>query len=185
MKFDILYKFYYNNIIKLKEDYFMVIEGRGILLRPFTLNDVNEFYLIAHDKAVKEFVPYAYCATRRKAKELVANYVTYDFKNDFYYAICNATDGKMIGAIMAYRIPNSQCLDVSGFIGANYRRKGYMLAATMLFIDAIAKNTKLECLRFTVSPYNQPSMSIMWTLGLPDNGDEMIYFYPLSWARKE
>ena len=161
----------------------MIIEEQGLILRPFTLEDVNEFYLIAHDRAVKDFVPYAYCKTHRKARELIENYVTYDCVNDFYLAICQADTGKMIGAIMAYRIINSKVLDVSYLIGAEYRHKGYMLKALTIFISAIAHASDFEGLRFFVNPYNQDSMAIMWALGIVDNGDEMIYFYPLDWAR--
>ena len=162
----------------------MSIKSPEVLLRPFTLDDVDAFYQIAHNREVKQFVPYAYTGFRRTAKELIRNYITYDFTNDFYYAICKSDTNELIGAILAYRLPNTKILDTSYFIGKEHRGKSYMMKALRLFISHIAKETNYDYLRFVVSPYNKISLGIMFELGLADNGDEMVYFYPLKWNRK-
>ncbi len=156
---------------------------QDIYLREFRISDVDEFFNIAHDHQVKAFVPYAYTRFKQNAKKLIDNYVTYDFVNDFYFAIIHAESHKLVGAILSYRLAASKIIEVEYFIGKDYRVHGYMNKALKIFISYMANSTDYEALKFVVNPCNNLSIQILFSIGAVDP-ENSVYYYPLDWDRK-
>lgn len=153
----------------------VVLQSEEILLRRFSMEDVDDYYQVAHDPLVKQFVQYAHVETKGEAIELLSNYKTYDFVNDFYFAICDAKSGKIIGALLAFRT-FSRILEVCYFIGSQYRGNGFCLKALQLFIDYLESNTPYSILFFNVRSDNIPSRNIMRKLGISIESDKQEYF---------
>lgn len=132
----------------------MIIQNERCVLRSFSKEDLGVFYLMAHDEAVKRYVPFAYPADEEEAKEMISTYEEGDFKNDFYLMI--EKDGMPVGVIIAIRTINA-VLDTSAFIARGYRGKGIMTDALRLFISYLKANTKIKELRMEIEFENLAS----------------------------
>lgn len=132
----------------------MKIQAGQYTLRSFQDSDVIPFYNIAHDDIVKKYVSYAYPEDYENANEMVQDYVLGDCKNDFYLLI--EKDSNVIGAIIAVRIVD-KILDVSAFLGKDYRQKGIMTIAMTSFKKWLKQYTSYRELRMHINKDNDVS----------------------------
>lgn len=142
----------------------MVLQGNRILLRKFKKEDAEEYFKISNETGVHKYLPYASPQDLAESKELMENYITYDFINDFYFVIEEISTHRMIGSLTSYRT-TSIALNVSSFIGKDFRKNGFGLEALNLFIDYLSKNTNYKSLVFTIHDGNEASLKVMQKIG--------------------
>ena len=71
---------------------------------------------------------------------------------------------RMIGSLTSYRT-TSIALNVSSFIGKDFRKNGFALESLNLFIDYLSKNTNYKLLVFTIHDSNEASHNVMKKIG--------------------
>lgn len=142
----------------------MVLEGKRIILRPFKKEDAKEYLEIANDSAIKKYLHFASPDTLEESIELLENYCSLDFINDFYFLIEEKSTHQLIGALLCFRT-STFMLDTSYFITKGYRGNGFILEALEVFIDYLSKNTLYDTLFFMINNRNLASKKIMEKLG--------------------
>ena len=133
----------------------MIIHAGEYRLRSFTLCDVEEFYRIAHEPKVKQYVMFAYPENVEECFSTVAIYSRGDCINDFYLAI--EKENIMVGSIIAVRM-EGKVLDVSEIISKEFRGQGIMTIAMKAFVEWLKDNTQYEELSFEIEENNVSSL---------------------------
>lgn len=140
----------------------MIIYTANLTIRKFKAGDEEEFYSLAHEEAVKEYVRYAYCKNLAQAKESVDDYIQGNCRDDFYLAV--EKEGKMVGCIIAIRIKKT-ILDVSVLMGEKFRGQGIMKEAMKGFIEWLKENTKYCNLSIAIKQTNKSSLRLASKIG--------------------
>ena len=140
----------------------MIIQAGEYELRSVRQNDVREFYNLAHDEMVREYVFYAYPKNIKEASEMVKYYSNCDCKNAFYLFI--QKDKKIIGMIIAVRTIG-KILETSAFISKEFRGNGIMTTSMKSFIKWLSENTDYEKLEMYIDQKNIISNSQIKKIG--------------------
>ena len=137
------------------------VETKRLILRPFSLCDAKEYFKIISDKDIVKYVPYSSALKLETTYEHLETYVEGDFRRDFYVCICLKETNQIIGAIIAVSL-SEVLLDVSYFIGAEFRNKGYCTEAMMAFMRSIYDISPEMGwrLNFTIEDDNAPSIRV-------------------------
>ena len=124
-----------------------------IRLERFNLNDANAYLEIVQDTSVEKFFRLAYCEDLEEAQdlmELCVNSCDYDA-----FKILDEQN-QIIGLVLGEKKPK-KVMEVSYFISAKVRRKGYCKEAICQFAKYISENTKYKELEFCIRHANKPS----------------------------
>ena len=113
-----------------------------ISLRKFTDDDVLEYYSIAQDS--NDYFLFGYCRNIKDAEDVIDTYINSDELESF--AILNEKL-ELIGAIIC--ITKGNILEISYFIGLEYRRKGYCFE-TLKLVEKLAKKRKMKKIEFFI-----------------------------------
>ena len=144
----------------------MIIETKRLILRPFKMEDVEEFFLISSDKEVQKYLfSYSIKKSIDDFKKLVYEYSLCDFTTNFYFAICDKSTNKIMGALIINRTTFT-VLDVSYFIGKDFRNNGYMKEALIGFKDFLSNSSfQYSALELTTSNSNKISQKVIESCG--------------------
>lgn len=128
-----------------------------IRLERFHLNDANAYLEIAQDASVEKFFRLAYCKDLEEAQELMELCV-----NSCNYDAFKILDeqNKIVGMVLGEKKPK-KVMEVSYFISAKVRRKGYCKEAICKFAKYISENTKYKEMEFCIRHTNKPSKRFM------------------------
>ena len=138
------------------------LEKTSVKLVPFEASDLEEFYRIAKDEEVKRFVKILYPEDKEEA-EIILEMLTED-TNYIAFKILNGK-GKFTGAIIGEK-KGKKTIEISYFIGAEYRGKGYCTQAVIKF-KKFLKDCKYKRIEFAINPKNRKSQTIMEKLEIP------------------
>ena len=127
-----------------------------IRLERFNLNDANAYLEIAQDASVEKFFRLAYCKDLEEAQDLMELCV--DSCNYDAFKILDEQN-QIVGMVLGEKKPK-KVMEVSYFISAKVRRKGYCKEAICQFAKYISKNTKYKELEFCIRHANKPSKKI-------------------------
>lgn len=133
------------------------MEESMIRLERFKLNDANAYLKISKDADVKKFFRLAYCETLEEAQdlmELCVNSCNYEA-----FKILDEQD-EIVGMILGEKKPK-KVMEVSYFVSAKMRRKGYCKEAICEFAKYIVENTRYKELEFCVRHKNKPSKAFL------------------------
>lgn len=128
-----------------------------IRLERFNLNDANAYLEIVQDTSVEKFFRLAYCEDLEEAQdlmELCVNSCNYDA-----FKILDEQN-QIVGMVLGEKKPK-KVMEVSYFISAKVRRKGYCKEAICQFAKYISENTKYKELEFCIRHANKPSKRFM------------------------
>ena len=128
-----------------------------ISLRKFTDDDVLEYYSIAQDS--NDYFPFGYCRNIKDADDVIDTYINSDELESF--AILNEKL-ELIGAIIC--ITKGNILEISYFIGLEYRRKGYCFE-TLKLVEKLAKKRKMKKIEFFILKDNLKSINLAKKFG--------------------
>lgn len=124
--------------------------------------DLEEFYQIAQDSGVQEYVGFMYPTDRMQAREIL------DFLADqrlICFKIVEVGTYNMVGIILGDPL-TSTMIDISYFVGADYRGQGYCSSAVRQFEDYLREDTYFKYMRFFVKEDNAESQGVMNRLGI-------------------
>ena len=125
-------------------------------------DDLEEFYQIAQDSGVREYVGFMCPTDLMQAREIL------DFLADpklICFKIVEVGTYKMVGIILGDPL-NSTMVDISYFVGADYRGQGYCSSAVKQFEEYLKEDTCFKFMRFFVKEDNEESQSVMSRLGI-------------------
>ena len=127
-------------------------------------DDAEEFFYIAQEGGVREYVGFMYPTSLEKAREIL------EFLCDMRFEcskIVEEDTGDMVGIIFGDPL-TSTILDVSYFIGDEYRCMGYCSSAVRQFEEYLREETCYTTMRFFVREDNAESQGVMNKLGIPN-----------------
>lgn len=139
-----------------------------ISLRKFTDDDVLEYYSIAQDS--NDYFPFGYCRNIKDADDVIDTYINSDELESF--AILNEKL-ELIGAIIC--ITKGNILEISYFIGLEYRKKGYCFE-TLKLAEEIAKKRKMEKIEFFILKDNVKSINLAKKFGAELKREHKNYY---------
>ncbi|MBR5227676.1 MAG: GNAT family N-acetyltransferase [Clostridia bacterium] len=138
----------------------MIISTERLILRPFCIEDLDDFFNILQEDKIEKYLPGIYSNNKEEIRENIEIYQNADFSNDFYYAIIDKQTNKIIGAIVCVRtIGNTY--DMSYFISKFQRDKGYMFEALEAFCRSIKKTIVRAIVHFFVKKDNKESIRLL------------------------
>lgn len=99
-----------------------IIETKRLILRAFTLEDLDDFYEYASVQGVGERAGWAHHKSKQESQEILKRFIA----EDKTFAICLKKDGKVIGSLGVEKYGLEESLtEFNGYLG---REIGYVLA---------------------------------------------------------
>lgn len=99
-----------------------IIETKRLILRAFTLKDLDDFYEYASVQGVGERAGWAHHKSKQESQEILKRFIA----EDKTFAICLKKDGKVIGSLGVEKYGLEESLtEFNGYLG---REIGYVLA---------------------------------------------------------
>lgn len=99
-----------------------IIETKRLILRAFTLEDLDDFYEYASVEGVGERAGWAHHKSKQESQEILKRFIA----EDKTFAICLKKDGKVIGSLGVEKYGLEESLtEFNGYLG---REIGYVLA---------------------------------------------------------
>ena len=99
-----------------------IIETKRLILRAFTLKDLDDFYEYASVQGVGERAGWAHHKSKQESQEILERFIA----EDKTFAICLKKDGKVIGSLGVEKYGLEESLtEFNGYLG---REIGYVLA---------------------------------------------------------
>lgn len=99
-----------------------IIETKRLILRAFTLSDLDDFYEYASVQGVGERAGWAHHKSKQESQEILKSFIA----EDKTFAICLKKDGKVIGSLGVEKYGLEEKLtEFNGYLG---REIGYVLA---------------------------------------------------------
>ena len=153
----------YNEIMKQHT----ILESKRLLLRPFTLEDVEDVYLFASDELVTKYLTWPALKELSQALEVVKSF--YMGKTGIY-AIELKSERKCIGCI-DIRLFNEHDKASFGFVlNRQYWNNNYMSEALNLILDLSFSILKLNRVEATHYVGNEGSGRVMQKCGMHYEG---------------
>lgn len=147
------------------------LDKTNVYLKEFQESDLEEFYRIAKNKEVKQFVKLFYPNTFEDTKKILEL-----AKKDYIvFKIVDERDS-ITGAIAGRKTEN-KIIDVSYFIGPRYRGKGYCSKAVKLFKAYLKKTSNYKVMRFLIASNNYSSQHVMNRVGISYKYTRMYRVY--------
>lgn len=134
----------------------------SVNLKEFQESDLEEFYRIAKNKGVKKFVRIFYPEDMEEAKMILdmlrdtTNYISFKILDE---------DNRIVGGIVGDKIGRGK-IDVSYFIGEEYRKNGFCTQAVSLFEQYLKEKSKITTMQFYVARDNKRSQNVMKRLSI-------------------
>ncbi len=125
-------------------------------------DDAEEYYQIAQDSGIQEYVGFMYPTDLMHAQEIL------DFLSDprlICFKIIEVDTGDMVGIILGDPL-TSTIIDISYFVGADYRGQGYCSSAVQQLEEYLREDTCFTIMRFFVKEDNEESQNVMSRLGI-------------------
>lgn len=99
-----------------------IIETKRLILRAFTLKDLDDFYEYASVEGVGERAGWSHHKSKQESQEILERFIA----EDKTFAICLKKDGKVIGSLGVEKYGLEESLtEFNGYLG---REIGYVLA---------------------------------------------------------
>lgn len=134
----------------------------SVSLKEFQESDLEEFYRIARNKGVKKFVKVFYPEDMEEARMILD--MLQDNTNYISFKIVDR-EGNFVGGILGDKIGRGK-IDISYFIGEDYRKNGYCTDAVSLFESYLKENSNMKFMHFYVAKENKKSQNVMKRLGI-------------------
>ena len=146
----------------------VILETDRLILRNFTQEDKNEFYIITRDPKIYETLPEDHIYSLEEISEII-DWFIYQYNNNipenipkYSLAIVLKDEQKIIGDIGIGQYSNDRTkTEIFYFINSKYWNKGYVSEATNVFLNHVKINKLVHTLIGTVVPKNIASKKIL------------------------
>lgn len=144
-----------------------MIETKRLILREYTLEDIDHLYEIISDKETMKFFdcPYTYEQTKRWIEWSISHYCEHGFG---FYAVILKETGEFIGncGLTFQHIDNEYLPEIGYHIHKNYWKQGYGSEAAIGVKEWAFKNTKYNELYSYMSQDNIASVKVALNNGM-------------------
>lgn len=150
---------------------FPILEGENIRLRKVVATDIQEIFKMLDDKAVIE--EYSQIGRYHDIQQVAENFLfspETNFKNrtSIVWAIEDKKSLKIIGIRELFIDNSSKPVTVQGFVGKEYRNKGFTKEAYNLIIN-FARYFGASGILANSSIENYPAIALMYSVGFKPN----------------
>ena len=128
-----------------------------ISIRKWQTSDIDTYFKLCHETEVRKYFNTIYCKNIKEVKALFKSRKKKEFFN-FLIEDGENTVGVIVGN------PKRYSLEISYFIGKEFRRNGYCVKAITALQEEL-KNSKYKAMHFKVSKYNFGSLAVMKKIG--------------------
>ena len=162
----------------IKSENTPLIQTERLLLRKFTENDLDDFFLIMSDIETNRFLPWHCVKNLEEARLfLQKNYIAhYKQASAYHYAICFKENNKAIGYV---NFDNGDSHDFGYGLRKEFWHKGITTEASQAIINKLKKNG-YKFITATHDINNPRSGAIMEKLGM-----SYCYSYVEQWQPKD
>ena len=147
-----------------------IIGTKRLILRAFTLKDLDDFYEYASVEGVGERAGWAHHKSKQKSQEILERFIA----EDKTFAICLKKDGKVIGSLGVEKYGLEESLtEFNGYLGREigyvlakpYWGKGIMPEAVTAVIEYLFKEIDLDFLICGYYDFNAQSKRVQEKCG--------------------
>ncbi len=147
-----------------------IIETKRLILRAFTLEDLDDFYEYASVEGVGERAGWAHHKSKQESQEILERFIA----EDKTFAICLKKDGKVIGSLGVEKYGLEESLtEFNGYLGREigyvlakpYWGKGIMPEAVTAVIEYLFKEIGLDFLICGYYDFNAQSKRVQEKCG--------------------
>ena len=147
-----------------------IIGTKRLILRAFTLKDLDDFYEYASVEGVGERAGWAHHKSKQKSQEILERFIA----EDKTFAICLKKDGKVIGSLGVEKYGLEESLtEFNGYLGREigyvlakpYWGKGIMPEAVTAVIEYLFKKIDLDFLICGYYDFNAQSKRVQEKCG--------------------
>lgn len=147
-----------------------IIETKRLILRAFTLEDLDDFYEYASVEGVGERAGWAHHKSKQESQEILKRFIA----EDKTFAICLKKDGKVIGSLGVEKYGLEESLtEFNGYLGREigyvlakpYWGKGIMPEAVTAVIEYLFKEIGLDFLICGYYDFNAQSKRVQEKCG--------------------
>ena len=147
-----------------------IIETKRLILRAFTLEDLDDFYEYASVEGVGERAGWAHHKSKQESQEILERFIA----EDKTFAICLKKDGKVIGSLGVEKYGLEESLtEFNGYLGREigyvlakpYWGKGIMPEAVTAVIEYLFKEVGLDFLICGYYDFNAQSKRVQEKCG--------------------
>lgn len=146
-----------------------------LVLRRFSLKDVNDYYEVIQDPQLYEYISYNPCSSLEETREYLTESIHYDDPYYFFWAI--TLDGKIIGSISATNVNIfNRSIELGYLLFSSYWHHGYMSEAGSAVFKYLQKIGFHKVVAF-IQEGNTLSMKLCERLGMHSDGcfeDEIL-----------
>ncbi|MBR3132757.1 MAG: GNAT family N-acetyltransferase [Clostridia bacterium] len=146
-----------------------MIRTKNLYLRELISSDAKTYHSIStrDDEDLCNYAVFFATSSEKRSKEFILEY--YNSKTALLYGIF-LSDDTLVGAVILtqsfYSRNYMNAIEVSYFIGKNYRNKGYATEALQEIINYYSdKKLLLDALKFSVKTTNAPSIRVLEKIG--------------------
>lgn len=141
-----------------------VIYTDRLIIRYFTKDDLDAFFVIMNDEVVNEFLPWFPIQTKREAEQMLEDNFLKIYKKDesYRYAICLKDDNKPIGYI---NLSQDDSYDFGYGLRKEYWHQGIVSEAANAVLD-ILKTLLIPYITATHDVKNIHSGNVMKKIGM-------------------
>lgn len=153
----------YKKILKENE----ILESNRLILRPFSITDVEDVFLYASDDKVTKYLTWETHTNLSQTEKVIREFY---MNNIGIYAIELKSDNKCIGCI-DLRIDTKNDKGSFGYVmNRNYWNNGYMSEALSLILNLAFEKLELNRIESTYYVGNKASGSVMKKCGMKYEG---------------
>lgn len=147
-----------------------IIETKRLILRAFTLKDLDDFYEYASVEGVGERAGWTHHKSKQESQEILKRFIA----EDKTFAICLKKDGKVIGSLGVEKYGSEESLtEFNGYLGREigyvlakpYWGKGIMPEAVTAVIEYLFKEIDLDFLICGYYDFNAQSKRVQEKCG--------------------
>lgn len=134
-----------------------------LLLRPLTLNDANEIFLLRSDDVVNQYLGRAKATSLQEAIDFI-NKINFGSRNQqsFYWAICLNDSDSLVGTICLWNFsPQGGSAEIGYELLPRYHGKGIMQEALTRVLDFAFTTVQLSTIEAWTTQQNVGSIRLL------------------------
>jgi ribosomal-protein-alanine N-acetyltransferase len=150
-------------MINLNFNPFPELKTEHLVLRPFTNEDAQDFFVLRSDKEIMKFICRPIAQTVADALALIEQMNEgIAGQQNISWAICLKKDPKVIGSIGFVRINKEHYrAEVGYLLSTKFQGRGFMKEALTAVVDYGFKNIKLHSIEAILDPNNKACVNLL------------------------
>ncbi|QCR32376.1 GNAT family N-acetyltransferase [Lysinibacillus sp. SGAir0095] len=144
----------------------MLLESERLLIRQFTMDDVEEVYEYTSNPVVMKYIPEGVMTEEETKKFILENIEVKTEK----YAVILKEENRLIGHIAFFRYFGEHTYEIGWVFNPEYYNRGFATEAADTILNYGFRKLKLHRIIATCQPENIPSYRIMEKIGMRREG---------------